>query len=39
MKILLIQLSDIHFMEGENSVLKKEEKFFESIRNLKLKYV
>jgi hypothetical protein len=38
MKILLIQLSDIHFIEGENSVLKKEEKLFESIRNSTLDY-
>jgi GTPase SAR1 family protein len=38
MKILLIQLSDIHFKEGENSVLKKEEKLFESIRNSTLEY-
>lgn len=38
MKILLIQLSDIHFTDGENSVLKKEEKLFESIRNSTLEY-
>ncbi|MEW6061827.1 MAG: hypothetical protein AB1600_07795, partial [Bacteroidota bacterium] len=38
MKILLIQLSDMHFKEGENPVLKKEEKLFESIRNSTLEY-
>lgn len=38
MKILLIQLSDIHFKEGENAVLKKEERLFESIRNSTLEY-
>ncbi len=38
MKILLIQLSDIHFTEEENSILLKEEQLFEAVRNSTLEY-
>lgn len=38
MKILLIQLSDIHFKVDNNSVLEKEVKLFESIRNSTLNF-
>lgn len=38
MKFLTIQLSDIHFRVDENSVLKKEEKLFEAIRNSTFEY-
>ncbi len=38
MKLLVIQLSDIHFKETENAIIKKEEKLFEAIRNSTLEY-
>lgn len=38
MKILLIQLSDIHFKSENNSILEKEEQLFEAIRNTTLDY-
>lgn len=38
MKILIVQLSDIHFKISENSVIEKENKLFEAIRNSSLEY-
>ncbi len=38
MKFLILQFSDIHFKEGENSILNKEVKLFEAIRNSTLEY-
>jgi len=38
MKLLVIQLSDIHFKESENAIINKEEKLFEAIRNSTLEY-
>ncbi len=38
MKFLIIQLSDIHFIESENAILKKEQKLFEAIRNSTLEF-
>lgn len=38
MKFLIIQLSDIHFKAENNSVLDKQEKLFEAIRNSTLEY-
>lgn len=38
MKFLIIQLSDIHFKAENNSVLKKEDKLFEAIRNSTLEH-
>jgi hypothetical protein len=33
MKFLIIQLSEIHFSEGEYSVLDKQENLFNSVKN------
>ena len=38
MKFLITQLSDIHFKESENAILKKEEKLFEAIRTSTSEY-
>ncbi|WP_090082536.1 metallophosphoesterase family protein [Halpernia frigidisoli] len=38
MKILLIQLSDIHLKMSDNSILDKGDKLFEAIRNSSLEY-
>jgi Calcineurin-like phosphoesterase len=38
MKFLLIQLSDIHFTETDNSILEKEEQLFVTVRNSALEY-
>lgn len=38
MKFLIIQLSDIHFMEHDNSFLEKEDKLFQAVRNSSFEY-
>lgn len=38
MKFLIVQLSDIHFKTENNSVLEKQERLFEAIRNSTLEY-
>ncbi|MCP5064780.1 MAG: metallophosphoesterase, partial [Ignavibacteriae bacterium] len=38
MKLLIIQLSDIHFQENDNTIIAKKEKLFEAIRNSTIDY-